>query len=393
MYPDAEIAAALRCETGQAVVDVPGKVLFAMRERAVFVPLAAPTRQAEALAFFSNSARRRIAGLLQLRIGRCTGFGPMPAKLVLPAEWRDWFDANLEAAALYCGSSGPLQKVSILLPAREEEGIAHVVKIALRPAADEPIAREAQCLASLADTGADVRRHVPALVADGALPSGRRYVATTASNGRRGSATLQDDYLHFLKSLARATRTDMSWEDGDALAHTRERLRALGAQALGAEVFGLLEQALQVSAAQLRGKRIPHTLMHGDFTRFNIRQHDAGFVAFDWEYSRTRSNPIADALHYRLSRRGSISANWTLQRAIADASKFVDLAFDDWRPTRADLVALALHALVDTVILYATADGRLDTRSFVVTRYLDLIDARQSWMQRDVGAATTGNRG
>lgn len=389
MYPGAEIAAALRCAPGQAVVEVPGTVLFATRERAVFVPLAAPTRQAQALAFFTNSAHRRITGALQLRIGRCNALGLMPAKLALPAGWCDRFDANLEAAALYCGSSSPLQKASILLPARGEKGgIAHVVKIALRPTADEPIAREAQCLAGLADTGADVRRHVPALIADGVLPSGRRYVVTTASNGRRGSATLQDNHLQFLKSLAQATRTDMRWEDGDALSHTRERLRALGARALGADAFGLLEGALQASAAQLRGERIPHTLMHGDFTRFNIRQNDTGFVVFDWEYSRARSNPIADALHYRLSRQTIFGAKRALQRAIADASRFVDLALDGWRPPGPDLAALALHALVDTVVFYATADGRLDTRSFVVRRYLELIEARRSWLPHDAEGST-----
>lgn len=388
MFPDAEVAAALQCAPGQAVIHVPGRVLFATRERSVFVPSASPIRQDEALGFFSNNARRRIAGALQLRIWRWTGVGLRPAQLSLPEEWRDRFDAELEAASLYCGSPGPLQKLSLLLPARREGGVPRVIKVALRPSADETIAREAQCLAHLADAGAEVRGHVPAFIAEGVLPSGRRYVVTTASSGRRGCATLRDVYMHFLKSMAQATRTDMRWEHGNALSHTREQLRALGVHAIPAAIRGSLEQALEATEAQLRGKRIPHTLMHGDFTRFNICQGNDSFIVFDWEYSRTRCNPIADALHYRLSRRRTTGAKQTLQGAVADAARFVDLTFEDWRPTERDLAALALHALVDTLVFYTAADGRLNTRSFLVRRYLALIDSRQTWMRLDPGGAT-----
>jgi len=383
VYPDAEIATALRCALGQAAIDVPGTVLFAARERAVFVPSAAPTRQAEALGFFSTGVLRRIAGAVQLQIWRWTGIGLRPAQLSLPAEWRDRFDAELEAASLYCGSPGPLQKLSLLLPARRKEGVSHVVKVSLRPSADAAVAREARCLANLAVAGAELGRHIPALIAEGVLASGRRYLVSTAASGRRGRVTLSAECLHLLQSIARATRTDMRWEQGDALGHTRERLRALGEGAVGADVRGLLEQALGATETQLRGKRIPHTLMHGDFTRFNICRSEHGFVVFDWEYWRSRSNPIADALHYRLSGRRAVSATRMLRAAIGDAEAFVDLAFEDWRPTTADLDALALHALVDTVVFYATADARVNTRSFVVRRYLGLIASRRSWMRTD----------
>lgn len=380
MFPGSEIAAALRCGPDEAAIDIAGAVLFATRERSVFVPRHDRARQAYALGFFSTNARRRIVGALQLQAWRWTGVGLRTARLSLPAQWRDRFDANLAAASLYSGSPGPLQKISVLLPPRLENGIAHLVKVALRPTADDTIAREAHCLLGLARAGADVRRHVPELVADGMLASGRRYLVTTVIGGRRGSAQLHDEYMRFLQSLAEATQADTEWQQGEALRHTRQCLRQLDADAIPNDMRESLEDCLNLTAEQLHGKRIPHTLMHGDFTRFNICHDERGFVVFDWEYSRSQCNPIADVLHYTLSRRMILSARWAMHDAIADAARFSELAFVAWRPSRRDLAALALHALVDTIALYATADGHLNTRSFLVRRYLGLINSRRSWM-------------
>lgn len=380
VFPETRVAAALRCAPDQAAVDVAGGLLFADRERSVFVPMNGPARQADSLHFFSTNLRRRLAGTMLLHSWRWAGVGLRPARLSLPAQWGERFDADLTGASLYCGSPGPLQKLSVLLPPRRAGGAFHLVKVALEPTADQTIAREVQCLNSLARASAEVRRHVPGLVAEGILPSGRSYLVTTVSRGRRGSARMLGEYLSFLQSVARSTRTDTPWEQGDALGHTRRQLRALTPHAISATTQALLEQALDATEAQLRGKPIPHTLMHGDFTRFNICHSDGSFVVFDWEYARNGCNPIADVLHYRLSRRGAVSATWTLHAAIADAERFVELAFEDWHPTRQDLAALALHALVDTILLYVAADGRLNTGSFVVRRYVDLVDSRRSWI-------------
>lgn len=380
MFAGEEISAALRCGPDDAAVDVAGAVLFASLERSVFVPSRAREHQTDGLEFFSTSAQRRLAGALQLQLWRLSGIGPRPAHLSLPAQWGDRFDADLDAASVYCGSPGPLQKFSVLLPPRREGGATHLVKVALRPTADETIAREAQCLATLASAGSAVRRHVPELVADGLLASGRRYLVTTVSNGRRGSATLHDEYMRFLESVATATRVDANWEQGEALWYTRQCLRQLDTGALPDAVGGSLEDALNLTETLLQGKLVPHTLMHGDFTRFNICHDDHGFVVFDWEYSRSQCNPIADVLHYTLSQRMVLSAGRALQSAIADAARFTALAFGRWQPSRSDLAALALHALIDTIALYAAADGYLNTRSFLVRRYLGLIETSRSWL-------------
>lgn len=380
MYPGAEIAAALRGKPGQAVHDVSGTVLFANRERSLFVPTSDPVHQARALDFFGASTIRRIAGTLQLGLQRWTRLEPTPARLSLPTQWRERFDADLSAAALYCGSPGPLQKLSLLLPSRANAGLPRLVKVALRSSADETIAREVRSLTSLARLGAAVSRCVPELIEEGALPSGRRYLVTTAGNGQCGSATLTDEYLSFLHRLASATRTDVTWERGEALGRTRRVLRSLASDAIPPDIRRSLEDALGVTAQKLRGKNIPHTLMHGDFTRYNICQGDRDFVVFDWEYSRAESNPIADVLHFGISQRRVFNATRTLHSVLADAERFAGLAFGGWHPTRHDLAALALHALVDTIVVYAAADGRLDTGSFIVRRHIGLIRSSRTWM-------------
>lgn len=381
MFPAAEIAAALSGAFDGGLVAVPGAVVFAGRERSVFLPNAEQALQLQALRFFTNSPLRRMAGAVVLRVWRVTGLNARSAKLELPAQWRDEFDADLGAAALYAGSPGPLQKATLLLPPRRRGGAFHLVKLALKPSADVSIAREADCLAKLAETGEAIRRHVPSLMAQGSFPSGRRYLVTTAHAGRRGRWTLCDEYIAFLHAVGQATREDLVWEQGHAILHTRQQLRALGGEAMTPRSQSALWEALDSADAQLLGKRIPHTLMHGDFTRFNISESSSGFVVYDWEYSRPGCNPIADALHYRLSQERPGGAVSAMRSALTDARRFANAALESWHPTQEDISALALHALVDTISFYAVTDGYLNTDSRLMRRYVELIESKRSWMR------------
>jgi hypothetical protein len=179
--------------------------------------------------------------------------------------------------------------------------------------------------------------------------------------------------------MARATRANPQWEQGPAMARTRKRLNELPAQALPFGVRDMLQAALAGVETQLGGKLVPHTLAHGDFTRFNIRQRGETFVVFDWEYAQDGANPIADVLHFSLSQPGYINALSMLQVGLTQAARFASQAFDDWSPTSKDLAALAVHLLIDTLLFSAAADGCLEMRSFIVRRYLRLVQAWQSW--------------
>jgi hypothetical protein len=378
-FPATDLAAALRSSAGESVVDVEGHVLFSDRERPVFVPRGNARRDREALAFFTNGRMRRLAGTAALCLARFTG-RPLPsASVTLPLEWRKRYDVDLGAAALYCGSPGPYQKVTLHVPSRHRGQSPTLFKIALRPSADVTVEREAACLVRLAGFGEEVCQHVPTLLGQGRLESGRSYLATVAESGELGSTRIEQPQLRLLGLLARATRKDVPWRHGTAMARTRERLDALPGDALPVAVRDILERALAELDAHFQNEAIPHTLMHGDFTRFNIRCHAGGFIVFDWEFAQDGSNPIADVLHFNLARPGRMNALGTVRSALSEAARFATATFDDWQPTAEDLTALALHLLIDTVLFFATADGRLELRSFIIRKYLFLIEARQAW--------------
>ena len=184
---------------------------------------------------------------------------------------------------------------------------------------------------------------------------------------------------HFMALLAKATRRDQVWESGGAIRRTLQSLASLPAEAMPPSARDAIGAAMTTVDGQLRGKHLPHTLAHGDFTRFNVRQSGSRFTVFDWEYAHEDSNPIGDLLHYRLAQTGVPPTAATMQAVLAQVMQFSRAAFDGWSPSSKDLAALAVHSLVDTLAFYAAADDRLDLRSFLVQRYLRLVGSRQSW--------------
>jgi hypothetical protein len=376
-FPHAEIMTTLAVRDGG--VAVPGVVLFSGRERPIFIADGDRERQARSLAFFASSPLRRAAGQALLTLNRVLGRGLPRAELVLPTGWRTHFRGALDDVALYCGSPGPLQKLTLFVPPASEGEAPVVVKVSLRATADQVIAHEAQVLGQLGRQASSVGARLPSLVAHGRLDSGRQFLATHAGLGSIAPASLQPAHLAFLRDLAAATRTDMPWVGGRAMRRTEERLSRV-ADALPADIGALIGEALHQVRTRLGQASVPHVLSHGDFTRFNIREQGDSFVVFDWEYAQADANPLADLLHFRLSQPGNWSALTVMHHALAQAEEFVESgACAGWRPTALEIAALALHAVVDTLVFYADAGEGLDMNSFLVQRYAGLLACVSAW--------------
>ena len=394
-FPTAAIATALGADAGEPMVQTRGLVLFSDRDRPVFVPGVSARCQRAAVGFFCDGVRRRLAGLAALEWSRWVR-GALPAiDLPLPLDWRQRFGVDLGGAALYCGSPGPLQKVTLRLPSLKDDQASTLVKLALHPRADAMIESEASCLQKLIAATPGIHRHVPSLLGRGQTAGGRRYLATRAAAGGIGPARLGLGQLQFLGALARAHGCRLGWSSGPAMSRTRQRLSRLDADAFPPGVREQLVASLAEVDAQLRDRPVSHTLAHGDFTRFNLRQRGSEFTVFDWEYAHAGANPLSDLLHYGLSKPGRINAAATLRAGMAQAVRLPAPLMDDGAPTDEDLSALALHFLADTLLFYASTDGRLEMRSYIVRRYLGLLAARSSWQahpaRRRAGRAQEGS--
>lgn len=381
VFPGADIAAAMGGGVETRTVTASGAVLFARRERPILVPRTDLRRQRDALAFFGNSPSRRVAGEASLWFGRWLGLGFPTVTVLLPAAWEERFGVDLTSASIYCGSSGPLQKITIRLPPLQADRTAVVVKVALRASADEAVAREAANLRWLSSKGLGVISHVPHLLDAGYMTSGRRYLATVAmaQAGRVASVKLSCRHADFLTSLARVSRIDVPWQSGPAMSRSTKRLEALASKASQRSACTILGAALRQVANQLQSRHIPHTMSHGDFTRFNIRDSGKQFVIFDWEYAQNAANPLADILHYAVAQRDDRTALAGFKMAVETSTQFAASTFEGWSPNRQDIKALAVHALVDTLLSYAVVDGCFNEHSFIVRRFLRLIEDREAW--------------
>lgn len=379
LFPFSDVESALAVADGRNALTVSGVVLFAGRERAVFVADGKASTQRESLAFFSNTLPRLVAGTALLAAHRMTGRWLPRARIVLPDALRERVDADFSTVALYCGSPGPLQKLTLYGPPREQGRAGVVVKISLRPSADALIEREAANLSVLSHLSPDVISHVPRLMCWGRLESGRAYLATDAVTGRVAPGDLRGSHLGFLASLARATARPLPWAGGPASSRTRSLISSLPDRALPEGLTSTLLRVVDDVESRLGSKPVPHVYSHGDFTRFNIRDGVAGFTVFDWEYASDLANPLADLLHYPLSQPTRRDAVQLMQGALTSAGPFLSSMSWEYLVKPPDVAALALHSLVDTVAFYASSGGGLNMDSYIVRRYVGLIRDRAQW--------------
>lgn len=360
------------------------KVLYARRAQPLLLSTAARRRGGAAVSFFVRSRRWRWWAHLLLALDRW-----MPEAGLLPEVRIDHFPAaalfgdGAHATAIYVGSPGPLQKLTLFCP-RQDDGPARVAKVSLHASADGAVAREAHWLRTLGASPATAE-FMPHLLGDGTLPGGRRYIVMTALPEGATSVRFGPQHRAFLAALAEKGRSE-HWSAGTALARLRERIRAVRLL-LGDAHCRLLDDGLLEVEASLEWRALPGCLLHGDFAPWNVRLTAERVFVFDWEYAQASGNPLQDYLHFHLmprvlqpraTRVGPAFMRSLVARAAAHA---VDTFGAGSRVGEA-AGPLAVHYLLDTVSFYVEASGYMDARHPVMRAYLHLLERRAAWLPR-----------
>lgn len=367
------------------------KVMYAWRPQPLLLPADDAARARAALGFFVRSRGWRAWGRLLLLLDRW-----MPDAGLLPEVRPDHFPAaalfgvpGYRATALYCGSPGPLQKLTILGSGADGDD-ALVAKVALHPSADNAVAREAHWLRALAAAPATAA-FMPRFVNEGVLPGGRRFVVTGALMHAAAGLRFERRHLDFLAVLAEKGRSER-WTVAPALMRLRDRLRTVRG-VLNDSHLRLLEAALEEIERSLGGQPLPACMLHGDFAPWNVRLRADRLFVFDWEYAQTHGNPLQDYLHFHLMPRVLQARRWMvgpgfMRCLLTCAAGYANEVFGEESGIADAAGALAVHYLLDTVTFYVEASGYMDARHTVMRAYLQLLENRRHWAQLAAGALT-----
>jgi len=72
--------------------------------------------------------------------------------------------------------------------------------------------------------------------------------------------------------------------------------------------------ALDAVIPTLERTSVPMTIVHGDFTPWNLRRHDDTIYAFDWEQAHLDGLPLIDELHHEMAV-GYLLKHWSIDTA------------------------------------------------------------------------------
>lgn len=360
------------------------KILYGRRAQPLLLPAALRRRDGAAVSFFVRSRRWRWWARLLLALDRW-----MPEMGLLPEVRIDHFPAATlfgdaaHATAIYVGSPGPLQKLTLLCP-QQGEVPARVAKVSLHASADGAVEREAQWLRTLG-AAPTTAAFVPRLLDDGALPGGRRYVVMTALPDGETSLRFGAQHRAFLAALADWGHGE-HWSAGAAVARLRERIRTVRAL-LGGAHCRLLDDGLAEVEASLDRLTLPGCVLHGDFAPWNVRLTAERVFVFDWEYAQTSGNPLQDYLHFHLMprvlqvRRTRVGPAF-MRKLLARAAAYASEAFGPESGVGEAAGPLAVHYLLDTISFYVEASGYMDARHPVMRAYIQLLERRDAWLPR-----------
>lgn len=379
VWPD--VCAALA--GGNEVAPARWRALFGGRSRPLLVAGDDAAAAHRALRFFYSSAPLRALGTVQLLLQRMIGMPQLPvlqhAGLVHP-RLLGLSGPSLSGVAMQCGSSGPLQKLT-LFSASEPGGAPLLVKMALRPSADVAIEREVHWLQRLARMP-HLADCTPTLRAYGRLPSGRAFLTTDVLERGDAVHALDGPTLRMLSALGISDAVEQPWCDSPNAGRLRRRWAACQG-ILPHDAERTIARALDELQARLGPVVLPPILQHGDFAPWNIRQAGSRICVFDWEYAQCSCNPLADFMHFHLIPRAlgawPPSVRYIQQVLLPKSQEFAALAWPrvDASPTNA--AALLLEYLMDTVLFYTESSCRFEPSHPVVKAYMGLIERRGQW--------------
>lgn len=107
-----------------------------------------------------------------------------------------------------------------------------------------------------------------------------------------------------------------------------------------------LLRTLEALLPRLEWMRVPATVVHGDFTPWNIRVHGGTAAAFDWEYAEPDGLPLVDQCNHLLLV-GYLVHGWTTETALAELRAMSYAAPLGLDPS--DVEALQIVQLLDLV--------------------------------------------
>jgi len=363
---------------------VRGKILFGTSERPLIVPVGDDTFTREAIRLFVHGRVRRAWATAMLKLDHW-----LPPLRLLPKVKLSQFplpEAYAELGlsglsfAVYCGSPGPLCKLTVYSAASER----WVTKIALQPSADQMVRNEGDVLAALAERRIGVGL-IPRLVSHGQLSSGRSFVRTTVLSAGRREPRFGSMHREFLSQLhASGGDADKTWKESHTYATLLSRAAAIN-DCLDRESRELIAAVLADIAVLSHDQPVAECVVHGDFAPWNITMTDR-LCVFDWEYAQVRGNPLHDFLHFH------VMSSALLHRRLGRAAlrRLISLAGSQLErvagsPPDPRLVgALTLQYIADTVIFYCEADGELKREHPVIKAYMLLLRRRHSWLPADI---------
>ena len=322
-------------------------------------------------AWFVLSCHRITGGILPQAQLTASQHGELQHILTRPEAESGQLSGDI--LAIQFGSSGPLQKVTVL--ANASDGSRLVAKLSLRESADDRIAIEAGWIGCLADRPS-MTAHVPVLVRIGRTRSGRRYFVMRAVPGIPARETFDRNHLELLRRIAGVDCRADAWQESALVQDIEVRLAMLSQS--GATGLQVLNSGWSAACRILTGKRMPLCLNHGDFASWNLLRTTQGLVALDWEYARPHWNPMGDFFHFHLIgaaldgslRKGRVQRDLLLSKAADHAADIfaLDRAF-----ASSIAAPLLLVYMIDTVTFYAVVSGGVERQHPVVDSYLQWI--------------------
>lgn len=373
---------ALRVEGGD---NASWKVLYASRRQPLFVPHDRQ-RARQAVRFFVRNRLLRYWGQLmltldcwlpQVRLLPVVRLQQFPAGLLLGGQVHVSEITNI---AMYCGSPGPLQKLTMYCPNRDgEPGL--VAKVAMARGANHVIAREADWLSALSG---DVRiaQFLPRLLQQGALACDRNYLVMQALPPGFSSAEFDRRHFDFLRLLAQRNPALYAWNQSPAYLRLGQRMRDI--EPLIDEPHRLLLQAVLDDIERAIGLReLPACLVHSDFAPWNLRLTRDRLFVFDWEYAEDGGNPLQDFLHFHLLPRALKRLPLRLDYMpglLANTQAYADTMFGAGSGVAAASSVLTLQYLLETITFYVQVSGYLATEHPVMRTYLKLLEQRAQWL-------------
>ena len=365
------------------------KVIYNKRKQALLVPL--DTKQAhQAINFFINNRLLKAWGHFLIEFDRhiswlhllpIAQFNHFPLKTLFGVK-NVTHSKELAGIAIFIGSPGPLQKLTIYCP-NPFGGLGKVAKVAIYFTANEVIKKESYWLEKLSHSNATAK-YLPKLIQHSALICQRRYLTMMSLPNGNTSKNFSTAHHAFLRALAQQNPIFTQWDESEVHMRLKKRIHHLSA-VVDEDIWLFWEEIITQIEYLIAQTVLPNLMVHGDFAPWNLRLVNADLYVFDWEYAQTHGNPLQDFIHFHLIPQALIRKslnNKAMSNLLEKTVTYVDNQFGQDLGVSKACGALTLHYLLDTITFYAEASGYFDDNHPVLHSYTQMLKQRQQWLPK-----------